>query len=107
MSETTTPPAPIADFAGKLAVVTGGGSGMGRELTIQLAAASADVAICDVNAANMDATLELAAATAAPGVRLTAAAADVADRASMDAFAAHVASEFETAAIHLLFNNAG
>lgn len=107
MSDTTSPPAPIADFAGKVAVVTGGGSGMGRELTIQLAAAGADVAICDVNAANMDATLEVAAPTAAPGVRLTACAADVADRVSMDAFAAHVATEFDTGAIHLLFNNAG
>ncbi len=105
--DSTAAPAPIADFAGLIAVVTGGGSGMGRELTIQLAAAGADVAICDVDPENMDATLELAAASAAPGVRLTAAAANVAERQAMDAFATHVATEFETGSINLLFNNAG
>lgn len=106
-ADRTAPPAPIADFAGLIAVVTGGASGMGRELTVQLAAAGADVAICDLDPDAMDATLELAAATAAPGVRLTAAVANVAERAELDAFAAHVATEFETGVIHLLFNNAG
>ena len=104
---TDTVAAPISDFSGKIAVITGGGSGMGRELAIQLAAAGADVAICDVDAENMDATLELAEATAAPGVRLTAAVADVSVRGDLDAFATHVATEFETGAINLLFNNAG
>lgn len=106
-TDTTAAPAPISDFAGRIAVVTGGGSGIGRELTVQLAAAGADVAICDVGPDAMDATLELAAATAATGARLTACVADVADRTAMDAFATHVATEFETGAIHLLFNNAG
>jgi NAD(P)-dependent dehydrogenase (short-subunit alcohol dehydrogenase family) len=35
-------------FTGKLAVVTGGGSGMGRELAGQLAAEGCSVAACDV-----------------------------------------------------------
>ena len=43
----------MKDFSGKLAVITGGGTGMGRELAKQLIAEGCDVAICDVIEENM------------------------------------------------------
>ncbi len=101
------PPPPITDFNGLVAVVTGGGTGMGRELVRQLAAAGADVAMCDVSLEHMDETFELARADAAnDDVTVSAFVADVADEAAMLEFADHVRSEHGDA-IHLLFNNAG
>ena len=55
-------------FSGKLAVVTGGGSGMGRELVRQLAAQGCSVAACDLNADAVAETAALARAGAPPGV---------------------------------------
>jgi NAD(P)-dependent dehydrogenase (short-subunit alcohol dehydrogenase family) len=43
----------MKDFSGKLAVITGGGTGMGRELAHQLIAEGCDVAIFDVIAENL------------------------------------------------------
>ena len=98
----------MKDFKGKLAVITGGGTGMGRELARQLIAEGASVAMCDVLADNLAETKRICEADGlAPGARVTTHIADVADEAAMMRFAAEVASGHDTDKIHLLFNNAG
>jgi NAD(P)-dependent dehydrogenase (short-subunit alcohol dehydrogenase family) len=93
-------------YAGKLAVVTGAGSGMGRELVCQLAAAGADVAMCDVSEENMAETLALATATSATA-RVSSHICDVADESQVLAFRDAVQARHETDHIDVLFNNAG
>ena len=90
-----------------MAVVTGGGSGMGRELVRQLSSAGCHVATCDISADALAETLALCEADAPPGTRITTFVADVADESAVLAFAAAVAAEHHTAHINLLFNNAG
>ncbi len=95
------------DFAGRLAVVTGGGTGMGRELVVQLAAAGASVATCDLHVDNLEETVERARAGAPAGVKVTAHRCDVADRADMERFRDEVLEQHATGHVNLVFNNAG
>ena len=97
----------MKDFSGKIAVVTGGGNGMGRELTKQLAEAGCSVAICDISDEDMAETVSAAEALAPQGVRITHFRADVGKEDDVQAFADHVRTAHETDHIHLLINNAG
>jgi NAD(P)-dependent dehydrogenase (short-subunit alcohol dehydrogenase family) len=92
----------MKDFTNKVAVITGAGSGMGRSLAVQLAAAGARVAISDVNQVGLAETAELCKqAGSAPRVDTL----DVSDRAAVHAYADSVAAEFGT--VNLVINNAG
>ncbi len=89
-------------FGGMTAVVTGGGTGMGRELVLKLTAQGCDVATCDVIRENLDETAQLAAGN--KGQLLTFIA-DVSDEAQVLAFRDAVRAW--RPALNLLFNNAG
>ncbi|HUC73154.1 MAG TPA: SDR family NAD(P)-dependent oxidoreductase, partial [Stellaceae bacterium] len=98
----------MKDFAGRIAVVTGGGSGMGRELVRQLVAEACNVAMCDISAAGVAETQRLCEAAGLPqGLRVTAHIADVSEVAQVEGFRGEVADRHGTDKIHLLFNNAG
>mgnify|MGYP003335014213 FL=1 len=89
-------------FADRVAVVTGGGTGMGREMVLQLTADGCDVATCDVIADNLDETVALASGNAGEVLAVTA---DVSVEAQVLAFRDAVAAW--RPCVHLLFNNAG
>jgi NAD(P)-dependent dehydrogenase (short-subunit alcohol dehydrogenase family) len=98
----------MKDMAGRFAVVTGGGTGMGRELVRQLIAEGCSVAMCDVSARTMAQTIALCEADGVPqGAKVTAHIADVSDEAQLIAFRDAAAAQHDTDRLHLLFNNAG
>jgi len=101
----------MQQFAGKIAVVTGGGTGMGRELARQLSAEGCHVAMCDVSPEDMAESIALCLAAAPDGTRVTGHLADVSNEEQVVAFrdavvAAHCEGQ-STPHINLLFNNAG
>ena len=92
----------MTGFAGKVAVVTGAGSGIGRALVLALAERGARLAIADWAE---DGLRETEALLRARGADPLVARVDVADRAALSAFAARVAGHFGV--VHQVYNNAG
>src|SRR5258708_5450461 len=87
------------DLTGQVAIVTGGGSGIGRAIALAVAAAGATVAVVD------RATGDTAAAIEAAGGRAVAKTVDVTDQRAVEQMVREVEQQFGD--ITLLVNNAG
>lgn len=92
----------MQDLRGKVAVVTGAGSGIGRALAEQLVKEGCALALADINAETLQ---SLAAELKSSGVRVTTHVLDVAKRAAVYAFADEVLAQHGSA--QLIINNAG
>ena len=97
----------MRDLNGKIAVVTGGGTGIGRALVCRLAAQGCNVATCDVRGAALEETRGLALAAAPSQVNVTIFVADVTDEAGLARFRDETADRHGADHVHLLINNAG
>lgn len=92
---------PLRDLAGRVVVITGGASGIGRALGERFAAEGSKVVLADIEAGALARTVEELARTGeVTGVRT-----DVTDPASVEALAEEVYAEH--GAVHVLVNNAG
>lgn len=91
----------------QIAVVTGGGTGIGRALCRQLSAAGVHVSMCDVSEENMAQSRELCLQDAPTGTRVSTFVADVSREAELQAFRDAVIAVHGGQHINLLVNNAG
>ncbi len=89
-------------FAGRVAAVTGAGSGIGRALAGELAGRGAHLALADIDP---DGMAETVAVCEGAGVKVTTCELDVADRDAVFAWADRVVEEHGK--VNLIFNNAG
>jgi NAD(P)-dependent dehydrogenase (short-subunit alcohol dehydrogenase family) len=96
----------MESILGKLAIVTGGGSGMGRELVRQLAAQGCSVAACDLNADTLSETRALAEAGATGNARVSDHVCDVSDEAAVLRFRDAALAAHGAQSVDLVFANA-
>lgn len=89
-------------FRDKVAVITGAGSGFGREFARQLATAGAKLVLCDVQP---DALAAVETELVATGAEVLCRITDVRSGPAVEALAQATIERFGT--VHLLFNNAG
>src|ERR671922_2273430 len=92
----------MSDLSGKVAVVTGGGRGIGRAIARMLAVEGAEVAICARSQEEIDA---VAVELRGLGRRAIAHSIDVSNREQVQSFARKVAGELGK--VDVLVNNAG
>jgi 3-oxoacyl-[acyl-carrier protein] reductase len=102
-------PQPIArGWKGKVAIVTGGATGLGRAIAIEFGKLGCHVAFCFVNMPGRDVTeqaLLTETALSAMGVGVHACRCDVRDRAAVERFVQDTKAKL--GAVHFLVNNAG
>ena len=92
----------MKDFKGKVAAITGAGSGIGRALAVDLASRGAHLALSDIDEAGLAATVAQCEGRA---IKVTSQRVDVADRDAVHTWATQVASDHGK--VNLIFNNAG
>jgi butyryl-CoA dehydrogenase len=92
----------VKDFSGRVAAITGAGSGIGRALGIELSGRGAHVALSDIDAAGL---AETVGRCEGHGVKVISTTLDVADRAAVHTWADEVVDHHGT--VNLIVNNAG
>jgi len=92
----------MSSFEGKVAVITGAGSGIGRALALNLAAKGARLALSDVD---MDGLAETVGQAQKLGAHVRSDRLDVAEREAVLAYADEVVAHFGT--VNQVYNNAG
>jgi butyryl-CoA dehydrogenase len=92
----------MKDFEGRVAAITGAGSGIGRALAEELARRGTHLALSDVDETGLAETVTRCEGT---GVKVTSQRVDVADRDAVFGWADRVVDDHGQ--VHLVFNNAG
>ena len=93
---------PMTQFNGKVAVITGAGSGIGRALALNLAAKGAKLALSDIDAEGLAETVRQVKAL---GAQVKSDRLNVAEREAVLAYADDVVAHFGQ--VHQVYNNAG